>query len=133
MARANIVVDANGLYHVADGEHVALVNVGPENPLALRDVLSTPEKLRPIAEATGGSARRLATTADAPIDVPRFAPMHESQIYSGPDFAGLKRTEASVLIGVARTSLAADALGLVALLGALIAMWLSESRSRARA
>jgi hypothetical protein len=38
----------------------------------------------------------------------------------------LKRTNASVLIGVSRTSLAGDLIGLVVLLGALVAMWTRE-------
>ena len=29
--------------------------------------------------------------------------MHASPIYAGPDYAGLKRTEASMLVGVARS------------------------------
>ena len=56
--------------------------------------------------------------------------MHASQIYAGPDYAGLKRTEASMLVGVARSPLAADLIGLAALLAALIGMWLWEGRRR---
>ena len=61
LSRAQTTVDRFGLYRADDGAHVALVNVGPENPLEMRDVVSTPEKLRPLAEATGGSVRRLST------------------------------------------------------------------------
>ena len=59
LSRAHVAVDRYGLYRAEDGEHVALVNVGPENPLEMQDVVSTPEKLRPLAEATGGRVRRL--------------------------------------------------------------------------
>ena len=116
----------------SDGEHVALVNVGPENPLEFQEVVSTTEKLRPLAEATGGSVRRLARGKDDPISVPRLIPMHEAPLYAGADYAGLKRTEASVLIGVERTSLATDVLGLIVLLGALVWVWLRRGPRRAR-
>jgi hypothetical protein len=126
LARASVKVEDNGLYRAVDGDRFALVNVGPENPLALREVLSSTEKLKPIAEASGGGVFRLAEKAGDAIAVPRLAPMRESQLYAGPDYAGLKRTGASVLIGVSRTSLAADVIGLIVLIGALVGMWLRE-------
>ena len=126
LARAVVPVEQNGLYRAVDGERFALVNVGPDNPLALREVLSTTEKLKPIAEATGGGVFRLSAKAGDPPVIPRLAPMRESQLYAGPDYAGLKRTNASVLIGVSRTSLAGDLIGLVVLLGALVGMWTRE-------
>ena len=55
LSRAHVTVNRFGLYRAEDGERVALVNVGQENPLEMRDVVSTTEKLRPIAEATGGN------------------------------------------------------------------------------
>ena len=71
LARARRQSNRNGLYRADDGEHVALVNVGPENPLEFQEVVSTTEKLRPLAEATGGSVRRLAARPD---DADRRAP-----------------------------------------------------------
>ncbi len=130
LSRAVVTVDDDGLYRAADGERVALVNVGPGNPLALREVLSTTEKLRPIAESTGGGVFRLANAAGDSVSVPRFAPMHAARVYTGPGFAGLKRTDSSLIVGVSRAPLAEDLVGLVALIGALVAMWLSEGRTR---
>lgn len=49
---------------VTDGALSALAHVGPENPREFQDVVSTTDKLRPLAEATGGTARRLATQGD---------------------------------------------------------------------
>ncbi len=126
LSRADLAVDSDGLYRVSDGEHVALAVVGPENPLEFQEVVSTPEKLRPLAEASGGSVRRLARSAGDPIDVPRLVAMHESPVYAGADYIGVKRTGASELIGVAETPLAAGFLGLAALLGALIWAWFRE-------
>ena len=133
LASAGVAVDHNGLYRAEDGEHVALVNVGPANPLEMQEVLSTTEKLGPLAEATGGGARRLAAPAGAAVDLPRITSFTEAPIYSGPDWIAIRRNRAIVLIGVARTPLAADFLGLVLLLGALLWVWLGEgARLRGR-
>jgi hypothetical protein len=126
LSRASVTVDQDGLYRASDGEHVALAVVGPENPLEFQEVVSTLEKLRPLAEASGGSVRRLAQRADDPIDVPRLVSMHPAPSYDGADYIGVKRTGASALIGVAQTPLAAGFLGLAALLGALIWVWARE-------
>ena len=80
----------DGLYRASDGEHVALAVVGPENPLEFQDVVSTPEKLRPLAEATGGSVRRLAKRADDAIDVAALVAMQRIADYAG---AGLHRRQ----------------------------------------
>ncbi len=57
--RAELKAREFGLYRASQGDLKALVNVGPENPLEYRDVVSTTEKLRPLAEASGGSVRRI--------------------------------------------------------------------------
>ncbi len=126
LSRATLSVDQDGLYRASDGEHVALAVVGPENPLEFQEVVSTLEKLRPLAEASGGSVRRLARGAGDAIETPRIIGMHPSPVYAGADYIGVKRTGASELIGVAETPLAAGFLGLAALLGALIWVWFRE-------
>ena len=133
LSRASLAVDQDGLYRASDGEHVALAVVGPENPLEFQEVVSTLEKLRPLAEASGGSVRRLARAAGDAIEVPRLVAMHESPVYAGADYIGVKRTGASELIGVAETPLVAGFLGLAALLGALIFVWAREGGGARRA
>ena len=119
-------VEDNGLYRASDGEHVALVNVGPENPLEFQEVVSTTEKLRPLAEATGGSSKRLGD----PAAVPRILAMRESPIYAG---AGLHRDQTH------RRERADRRLALAAgrgfwragrAVGALVVMWLAEGGRR---
>jgi hypothetical protein len=127
LSRAQITVDRFGLYRAEDGQHVALVSVGPENPLEMRDVVSTTEKLKPIAEATGGSARRLSTSQSDDADVPRIVDLNPSVSYGGSDYIGVKRTGASELIGARSTSLASGFFGLALLLGAVVAGWLAEA------
>ena len=127
LSRAQTTVDRFGLYRAEDGEHVALVNVGPENPLEMRDVVSTPEKLRPIAEATGGSVRRLSASDADDANVPRIVGLNPAPSYAGSDYIGVKRTGSSELIGARSTSLASGFFGLALLLGAVVAGWLAEA------
>jgi hypothetical protein len=127
LSRAQSTVDRFGLYRAEDGEHVALVNVGPENPLEMRDVVSTTEKLRPIAEATGGSVRRLSMSQTDDANVPRVVSLNPAPSYAGSDFVGVKRTGSSELIGARSTSLASGFFGLALLLGAVVAGWLAEA------
>ena len=131
-ARAHVAVDRYGLYRAEDGTHVALVNVGSQNPLEMQDVVSTTEKLRPLAEATGGTVRRIAAPGDA-IAMPRVVSLNPAPSYGGGDYIGVKRTGATELIGARSTSLASGFFGLALLLGAVVAAWLKESGRLARA
>jgi hypothetical protein len=126
LSRGETRVDHFGLYRAEDGEHVALVNVGPENPLEMRDVVSTTEHLRPLAEATGGSVRRLSASQSDGVNVPRIVGLSPSSSYAGSDYLGIKRTGASELIGARSTSLASGFFGLALILGALIFAWIVE-------
>jgi hypothetical protein len=126
LTRAHITVNRFGLYRAEDGEHVALVNVGQENPLEMRDVVSTTEKLRPLTEATGGTVRRIASTGDA-IAMPRVVGLNPSPSYGGADYIGIKRTGSTELIGARSTSLASGFFGLALLLGMVTLAWVKES------
>ncbi len=126
--RAQIKAREFGLYRASQGDLKALVNVGPENPLEYRDVVSTTEKLRPLAEASGGSVRRIGEAGTIAIHMPRVVAMGDSPVYAGADFIGVRRTESSVARGVRLTPLAIGWFGLLVLLGALIAAWAWEGR-----
>jgi hypothetical protein len=127
LSRATVHVEDDGLYRAEDGEHIALVNVGPDNPLEFQEVVSTPDHLRPLTQATGGDARRIGDP-----NALRLVALREQPIYSGAGYIGIKRTGASALIGVSRFPLALGWIGLAALLGALVLMWLVESGRRWR-
>jgi hypothetical protein len=128
--RANVKAEEFGLYRAAQGDLTALVNVGPENPLEYQEVVSTTEKLRPLAEASGGSARRIGAPGTAAIAMPRVVAMRDSPVYAGSDYIGIRRTETSVARGVKLTPLAIGWFGLMILLGALVAAWAWEGRRR---
>ena len=129
LARGRLSVERYGLYRVVDGERVALVNVGPDNPKEFQEVVSTTEKLRPIAQATGGTVRRLAE-ATGDVTLPRLAAMRQAPIYGGADYAAIRRTQASVTTGVASAPLGLGLWALLALLGAVVAAWLVEGGRR---
>jgi hypothetical protein len=132
LSRATIEVDKFGLYRVSDGERQALVNVGPANPVEFQEVVSTPEHLRPLAEATGGTVRRVASGSGGDVAVPNIVAMHAGLNYGGSGYIGIKRTESSVIVGVASMPLAIGFLGLAALLGALVLAWWREGASGGR-
>ena len=130
LSRATISVEDFGLYRVNDGELSALVNVGPENPREFQDVVSTPEKLRALAEASGGTVRRISSGKGDAIELPRLVSMREASVYGGSDYIGVKRTGASIVTGIGVSPLALGFVGLLLLLGSVIAGWLAESRRR---
>ena len=93
----------------------------------MRDVVSTLEKFRPIAEATGGTVRRIAAHAGDGIAVPRIVGLNPSPSYGGSDYIGIKRTGSSELIGARSTSLASGFFGLAVLFGMVTLAWVKES------
>ena len=127
---AHVQTSELGLYHLKEGSLSALVNVGPENPREFQDVVSTTKKLAPLAEATGGTVRRISAGPGDAIKIPRFVAMRNGQIFGGSDYIGIKRTGASVVTGVGVTPLAVGFLGLLALLGSVLAGWLWEGRGK---
>ena len=133
LSRAHVAVDRFGLYRAEDGQHVALVSVGPENPLEMQDVASTLERLRPIAEATGGTVRRLSSSSADSVSMPRVVALNPGPSYGGGDYIGIKRTGATELIGSRSQPLASGFLGLALLLGAVVMTWLVESGRLPRA
>jgi hypothetical protein len=125
LSRAHLTVNRFGLYRAGDGEHVALVNVGQENPLEMRDVVSSTENLRPLTEATGGTTRRI-TDAGAAVVMPRVVGLNPSSSYGGVDYIGVKRTGSTELIGARSTSLASGFFGLAVLFGITTLAWVNE-------
>ena len=119
-----------GLHTVRSGDLIAFVSIGPANPRELMDVFSNTEALAPIAEATGGSVRRVAMAGDQSITVPRILAVHSGTRFSGSDWIGIKPSESAIVRGVSVFPLALGFLGLVLLVGATLAAWVTEGRRR---
>src|SRR4051795_11245566 len=123
------VTQANelGLWRATDGKLTALVNVGPANPREYAEVTSSTSVLGPLANATGGEARRIAD-ASGNLTIPRVLGVRSSDTYKGDDWLGLKMRDASVVRGIGVLPLFAGMLGLLLLIGSLAATWMREGR-----
>jgi hypothetical protein len=124
--RSTIPANELGLWQATDGTLKALINVGPTNPKEFSEVTSTTEMLKPLAQATGGDARRVMDGSS--LDLPRIVPVRASSIFHGDGWMGVKMRDASVVRGVGVLPLFAGLIGLLLLLGAFAATWLREGR-----
>ncbi|MBZ0138254.1 MAG: hypothetical protein K8H87_00575, partial [Pseudorhodoplanes sp.] len=84
------------------------------------------EVLSPLADATGGSARRLDDGGT--LRVPRVIGVRASETFKGEDWIGLRMREVSVVRGIGVLPVFAGLLGLLLLVGSLAAMWAREGR-----
>jgi hypothetical protein len=128
VARASVNAAEAGLYRLTDGTLSVLANVGPENPREFQEVVSTTEKLKSIAESTGGTIRRIGNASSSDVILPRLAAIGESPVYGGTGYAAIKRTGISEVKGVSVLPVAAGFLGLAALLGSILMAWIFEAR-----
>src|SRR5579864_9174705 len=115
-----------GLWRATDGKLTALANVGPANPREFAQVTSTTDVLSPLANATGGGARRLADGNS--LDVPRVVAVRTSTTFKGDDWIGLKMRDVSVVRGIGVLPIFAGLIGLLLLVGSLAATWAREGR-----
>ena len=95
--------------------------------------MSTTDKLKPLAEATGGTVRRIGDGTSGAITMPRILAMRDSPIYGGSDYAAIGRTGASEVKGIGFDPLAVGFLGLLVVLGSVVLAWLYEGRRGLRA
>ena len=124
--RSTLPANELGLWQATDGALKALINVGPTNPKEFSEVTSTTDMLKPLAQATGGDARRVADGGS--LDMPRVVPVRASGIFHGDGWMGVKMRDASVVKGVGVLPMFAGLVGLLLLLGAFAATWVREGR-----
>lgn len=124
---ATLTVDELGLYRISDGAHTALAAVGPLNPIEFRDVRATDEKLKPAAEATGGSIHWLAED-----EVPELRQIRAARNYAGAGVVGswiaFKSNGDYVVTGVRQAPLLPALLVLLAALATLALAWRREGK-----
>jgi len=124
--RATLPADELGLWQATDGTLKALINVGPVNPKEFSEVTSTPDTLKPLAQATGGDSRRIADSGG--IELPRIVPVQSATLFRGDGWLGVRMRDASVVRGVGVLPVFTGLIGLLLLLGAFAATWLREGR-----
>jgi hypothetical protein len=124
--RSTLPAGELGLWQATDGTLKALINVGPTNPKEFSEVTSTTEQLKPLAQATGGDARRVVDGSG--VELPRIVPVRASSLFRGDGWMGVRMRDASVVKGVGVLPVFAGLIGLLLLLGAFAATWLREGR-----
>src|SRR3954466_10349965 len=124
--RAALPADELGLWQATDGTLKALIKVGPTNPKEFSEVTSTTETLKPLAQATGGDARRVVDGAS--VELPRILPVRSASVFHGDGWMGVRMRDASVVKGVGVLPIFAGVIGLLLLLGAFAATWMREGR-----
>jgi hypothetical protein len=125
--RATVRAAEEGLYRAHEGKYTALASVGPANPREFQELASTTGLLQPIADATGGSVRRVVDAAGH-VSVPRLLAVPAGERASGDDWIGVRQPQASVVRGLHILPLLAGVIGLLLLLGTVAATWAREGR-----
>ena len=115
-----------GWWQASDGKLTALINVGPVNPKEFSEVTSTTDVLRPLAQASGGDARRIFDGGS--LALPRIIPVRSTSVFQGDGWMGVKMRDASVVRGIGVLPIFSGLIGLLLLIGAFAATWLREGR-----
>ncbi|KRE16118.1 hypothetical protein ASE66_10160 [Bosea sp. Root483D1] len=119
-----------GLHKITTENLTAFASVGPENPRELMEVVSDPGKLQALAEATGGSSRRIGQENGSGVSIPRIVPVRSGRQFAGADWVGLRISDSGIVRGVSISPLFVGLIGLAILFGALVAGWIGESGRR---
>jgi hypothetical protein len=112
-----------GLYRASDGTHTALAAAGPLNPIELADVRTTPEKLAPLVQASGGGVFWASDGA-----VPEIRRVSPGRAASGHGWMGLRQNGDYVVTGFSELPLMPGFAALLLTVGLLIAAWRREGR-----
>ena len=135
--RSTVDVAAPGLYKLETqsslGPLTAVAHAGVEDAREMSEVTATDEKLRPLAEATGGGVfwtrgAGLLGSLGSGVDLPRISMLTNARVLAGSGWMGLKDREAFVTRGVRLIPMFTGFLALAALLALLAATWWREGR-----
>ncbi len=116
-----------GLFQVANGDLSTLVHAGPLDAPEFKSIISTDAVLKPLAAATKGAIRRLASD-NGTVALPDIIPGTRTSEASGPNWIGLRKTDETELLGINRLPLFGGLIGLALLLSAMAATWWREGR-----
>jgi hypothetical protein len=117
----SLPVDGLGLYRVSDGKHTAMAASGPLNPIEFADVRTTPEKLAPVAAATGGGVFWVGSGAVP--DIRRVAPDRSA---AGQNWMGFRENGDYTVTGFSEMPLLPAIAALLLIVGGLLAAWRRE-------
>jgi hypothetical protein len=138
MWQATVDVKIPGLYKAEtlgpSGTLTAVANAGIEDPREMSEVTATPDKMKSIADATGGgvfwtkATGLLASASASAIEVPRISMMSNAKVMAGSGWLGLKDREAFLTRGVKLTPMFTGLAALSALLVLIALAWWREGR-----
>jgi hypothetical protein len=100
----------------------------------MNEVTATDEKLRPLAEATGGGVfwtrggSLLSSLSSSGVELPRISMLANARVLAGSGWLGLKDREAFVTRGVKLIPMFTGFLALAALLALMALTWWREGR-----
>jgi hypothetical protein len=120
---AKVDAPQNGIYRFSNGSKTAFAIVGTAVSEEFSDVHTTPDKLKPLVDATGGSIIWFSETPNFSL---RALDAHRSS-YGGSDWLGLKENAAYAVSSVKSTDLVPNWLFLVIVFGTLLFVWRRES------
>ncbi|MEP3197303.1 MAG: hypothetical protein ABJO57_05490 [Lentilitoribacter sp.] len=118
-----------GLYQIIDGDLSTLVHVGAVDAPEFKQVISTVEKLQPIATQSKGIVKRVSN--DGAIELPQIVPVRQlpnSLSTANSNRMLLRTSNETVLVGVTQYPLLGGLLGLAVLLMIMSLTWYREGR-----
>jgi hypothetical protein len=122
--RATIPADEMGLYSAVEDDQKAFANIGTSTPKEFANTLSTPDLLKPIVDAThGGIIRMTGQTPPYTVQFPTIRAVHAGDAMAGPDWLGIRMTDAYAMESSTKVSLLSGWLGFTLLMGGLAAAW----------
>lgn len=121
-ARATIPAKEIGIYRVSDGKRSALAAVGNINPLEFADMRATDQRLRPVAEATGGGISWLED------GMPELRRVRAGRQTTGRGWHGLVENRHFRVMRVQQMPLLPGIVLLLLALGAMMLAWRREGR-----
>lgn len=116
-----MVLEQTGLYEVSDGTLRTLVSVGNSGP-EMNDLVPTPDRLAPLAEATGGGTFWLED------GVPQVRRVSSRGRQAGDNWLGIHRDSLARTVAVRQTDLLPPWAALTLIAGLLLGAWVRESR-----
>jgi hypothetical protein len=118
-----LAVDQAGLWRVGDGERVALAALGSLNPIEMADLRATPDKLRPVVEATGGGLRWIDD------GLPDTRRIFGDEAGAGNGWFGFRSNDDRIVTAVLDIPLLPGPLLLLLAFGGLILAWWREGKA----
>jgi hypothetical protein len=125
--RGTLKTNMNGLYEVRNGDFTTLVHVGAVDAPEFREMVSTTEKLAPIAKASKGIVKRL-DDGSGNVAIPQILTVRGQVRLDDPDRMVIRMTDETTLKGVTSLPLFAGFLGLGLLMLAIGSTWWREGR-----